>query len=141
MRAVLDSNIAVKWLIDEDLSEKARAIREEFARGFHELLSPDIFLIEAAHALTRAQRQGRVTPVEVRLFMDDLLTTLPQFHCSPQLLARALEISVQFRHGIYDCLYVALAEREDCVLVTADLKLIGNLGRAFTFIMPLGSMP
>jgi predicted nucleic acid-binding protein len=29
--------------------------------------------------------------------------------------------------GVYDCLYVALAEREKCDLVTADEKLVRNL--------------
>ena len=40
MRAVLDSNVGIKWLIDEDLSDEARVLREEFSRGIHELLAP-----------------------------------------------------------------------------------------------------
>ena len=65
MRCVLDSDIGVEWLLQEDQSDKARIIRDEFVRGQHELLAPDIFTVECAHALTRAQRQGRVTPAEV----------------------------------------------------------------------------
>jgi hypothetical protein len=38
MRCVLDSNIGVKWLLQEDQSDKARIIRDEFVRGQHELL-------------------------------------------------------------------------------------------------------
>jgi len=114
MRRVLDSNVGVKWLLQEDQSDKARRIRDEFVRGQHELLAPDIFTVECAHALTRAQRQGRVTPAEVNAFMADLLTTLPHFHPHEPLLPRAIAISVQVRHGVYDCLYVALAEREGC---------------------------
>jgi len=37
------------------------------------------------------------------------------------------EISSQFRIGAYDCLYVALAQRETCDLATADDKLVRNL--------------
>jgi predicted nucleic acid-binding protein len=74
MRCVLDSNIGVKWLLQEDQSDKARIIRDEFIRGLHEFLAPDIFTVECAHALTRAQRQGRVTSPEVNAFMADLLT-------------------------------------------------------------------
>ncbi len=58
MRCVLDSNIGVKWLLQEDQSVKARIIRDEFVRSRHELLAPDIFTLECAHALTRAQRRG-----------------------------------------------------------------------------------
>jgi predicted nucleic acid-binding protein len=127
MKYVLDSNVAVKWLIDEDLSDKARVLRDEFIRGLHELLAPDVFLVEAAHALTRAQRQGRVTDREVGLFFDDLLTSLPQFHAYRPLLARAIETSVRARHNVYDCLYVALAEREGCEVLTADDKMQSKL--------------
>ena len=38
------------------------------------------------------------------------------------------------RIGVYDCLYVALAEREACELVTADLRLVTNLGTLFPII-------
>jgi predicted nucleic acid-binding protein len=141
MRYVLDSNIGVKWVLAEDLSVKARGIRDEFVQGLHELLAPDVFLVEAAHALTRAQRQGKVTPAEVNSFMGDLLTTLPQLRPYPPLLARAIEISLRARHSVYDCLYVALAEREGCELLTADVKLINNLQATFPFITSLASLP
>ena len=38
------------------------------------------------------------------------------------------------RIGVYDCLYVALAERKACELVTADLRLVTNLGTLFPII-------
>jgi hypothetical protein len=44
MKYVLDSNIAVKWVLEEDLSEKARSLRDEFTQGVHDLVSPDVFL-------------------------------------------------------------------------------------------------
>jgi hypothetical protein len=39
------------------------------------------------------------------------------------------------------CLYVALAEREGCELVTADQKSINNLAPHFPFIVPLAPLP
>ena len=95
---------------------------------------------ECAHALTRARRQGRVTAAEVNAFMADLLTTLPDFYSHAALLPRAIAISVQARHGVYDCL-VAPAEREGCTLVTADARLLNNLQPTFPFIISLASLP
>ncbi len=141
MKWVLDSNIGVKWLLQEDQSDKARVVREGYLRGLHELLAPDIFTVECAHAFTRAQRQGRVTKAEVNAFMADLLTTLPQFHRHQPLLPRAIEISIQVRHGVYDCLYIALAEREGCGLLTADTKVLLKLRGTFPFISDLASLP
>jgi predicted nucleic acid-binding protein len=141
MRYVLDSNVAMKWVLEENLSDKASRIRDKFARGVHELLAPDDFLAEVAHALTRAQRQGRITPLEVDLFMADLLTTPPRFHSYVPLLSRAIEIAVHARIGVYDCLYVALAEAESCELLTADDRLVRTLVTTFPFITSLASLP
>lgn len=45
------------------------------------------------------------------------------------------------RIGVYDCLYVALAERENCEPVTADDKLLKNLGTQLPFIVLLSALP
>jgi predicted nucleic acid-binding protein len=36
------------------------------------------------------------------------------------------------------CLYVALAEREGCELVTADTRLLNSLSQQYPFVIPLG---
>ena len=45
------------------------------------------------------------------------------------------------RVGVYDCLYVALAEHEACEMVTGDDKLIKNFQKSFPFIVDLNSLP
>jgi predicted nucleic acid-binding protein len=57
------------------------------------------------------------------------------------LLPRAYQISSQFRVGVYDCLYVALAEREGCDLVTSDDRMLKSLGTHFPFMIALTSLP
>ena len=42
---------------------------------------------------------------------------------SGQLLAAALDIGMEHNRSVYDALYVALALREGCRLVTADRRL------------------
>lgn len=37
---------------------------------------------------------------------------------------RALEIALELRHTVYDCLYLACAERIGGVLITADVELV-----------------
>jgi predicted nucleic acid-binding protein len=69
------------------------------------------------------------------------MRTPPAFHAFEPLLARAVDTSSRYRSGLYDCLYVALAERERCELVTDDQKLIANLAPQFPFVVPLASLP
>ena len=44
-------------------------------------------------------------------------------HPTAGLLDEAVEIALVTRRTVYDCLYIALAERLGCVAVTADRKL------------------
>ena len=61
MKYVLDSSVAVKWILTEVDSDKALNLRDDARAAIHELLSPDIFPIECGHALTRAERQLRIS--------------------------------------------------------------------------------
>jgi predicted nucleic acid-binding protein len=106
-----------------------------------QLLAPDVFPIEIAHAITRAERQGRVTQAQGAAFLVDILNALPQLSDSLLLLPRAYEISSPMRIGVYDCLYVALAERERCDLITADDRLVRVLQSQFPFLVSLASLP
>ncbi len=141
MKYVLDSSVAVKWVVREVDSDKADRLRLAYQNGILELISPDVFPIEVAHALTRAERQARVTAGQALLLLADVLTTAPLFHPYRPLLARATNISSSMRIGVYDCLYVALAERERCEFITADDKLVKRLGPTFPFIQPLSVFP
>jgi predicted nucleic acid-binding protein len=141
MKYVIDSSVAVKWAIPEADTAKALQLREDFRNGVHELLAPDVFAIEAAHALTRAERQKRILVGESKLFLTDLLNTAPQFHPFYPLLMQACDISSKMRVGVYDCLYVALADKEGCDFIPADDRLVKNLQGAYPFIVSLGSLP
>lgn len=57
-----------------------------------------------------------------------ILSTAPTLHSYLPLLPRAVELSSQMKIGVYDCLYFALAEQEQCELVTADLRLVNIFG-------------
>ncbi len=135
MRLVLDSNVAVKWVVPEDLSDRATLLRDDFRNSVHELIAPDCWPTEVAHALTKAERQARLVDAE-GLWLD-VMSTAPQFFPSLPLMSRALRIAKQARIGVYDCLYVALAEREGCELVTSDRRLI--IGLKLPFIRDLAT--
>ncbi|MGO8744828.1 MAG: type II toxin-antitoxin system VapC family toxin [Thermoguttaceae bacterium] len=140
MRYVLDASVAVSSVVSRPLTSKALRLRQDYQRGIHELIAPSVFSAEAASAVTKCERQ-KVIPVGQALpLLDDILSDLPQIHPYEPLLRRATAISSQTRAGLYDCLYVALAEREGCELVTADERLLNSLGRQFPFVIPLSSL-
>jgi predicted nucleic acid-binding protein len=141
MRYVLDSSVALKWYLPEADSAQAIQLRADFQTAVHELLAPDILPVECAHALTRAERRGIIAVGDADLHLLDLLATAVPQHSHQALLRRAVAISSAARVGVYDCVYIALAERECCDLITADAKLIKNLQGQFPFIKPLVRPP
>ncbi len=97
MKYVLDSSVALKWVLVEQHSDKANRPRADFQAGVHELLAPDIFPGEVGHGLTRAERQGRITIGEAIRLWSDVMTTSPQLVVSSPLTHRAIVISSQTR--------------------------------------------
>jgi predicted nucleic acid-binding protein len=141
MKYVLDVSAALCWVLPRSASPRAVQLRDERRRGVHVLIAPTIFPAEAASALTKAERQKLVPIGQAGLLLADVLATPPVMHPYEPLLGRAVDISSQSRGGLYDCLYVALAEREGCELVTDDQKLLATLKPRFPFIVPLASLP
>lgn len=141
MRYVLDSSVALKWVLREKDSDKALRLRAAAQAAAHELIAPDILPAECAHALTRAERKGIIPVGDAETLFLNILVTAPRLSPYQPLIRRAIAISSATRQGFYDCLYVALTEREKCELVTADDKLVANLRPQFPFIIPLASLP
>jgi predicted nucleic acid-binding protein len=127
MKFVLDANIAIKWVLPESDTPKALSLRDDFLKEVHELIAPDVFPVEVAHALTKPERRGIIPQSDSIVKLADVLVIAPTLHSYLPLLTRAIEISSQSRIGVYDCLYVALAEREGCDLITADSRLVKAL--------------
>jgi predicted nucleic acid-binding protein len=141
MRYVLDSNVAFKWEVTEADSDKATNLRDETRRGLHELIAPDFFPVEIGHSMMRAERQGRVSLADGWKLWLGIMADSPALRPHLALMHRAYALSSSTKQGVYDCVYVALAESESIELVTADDKLVRKLGSRFPFIVPLSSFP
>ncbi len=42
MKYILDSSVAVKWVLVEPYSDKANLLRDDYRNSIHELLSPEV---------------------------------------------------------------------------------------------------
>src|SRR5262245_4290233 len=120
MRYVLDSSVALKIALPEPDSAKALQFRDDFRNGIHEAITLDVFPIEVGHALTRAERQRRIVPASAIALWQKVMADCPAIFPALPLMPRALDPSSNARIGVYDCLYVALAEQEQCEVLSAD---------------------
>jgi predicted nucleic acid-binding protein len=141
MKYVIDTSVDIKTYVQEQDSGKAVRLRNEYHQGVHQLMAPDIFPTEMCNVLLILERSGKIRPGDADLFFRQFLSELPPLSAAVPLLPRALEIAKQFQQTVYDCLYVALAEREGYELVTADDKLVNGVQPTLPFVVALSSLP
>lgn len=121
-RLVIDTSVAIKWIIDEAGSDKADLLRGA------DMAAPALLRIEAANVLRTIAARKDVSAQQAReLFL--LLQTAPVtiVDADDALERRALELALTLRHPVYDCVYLALAERMDRPLITADKRFLRSV--------------
>ena len=120
MKYVLDSSAALPWVLPETDSAKAIQLRDDARNAVHELLAPDIFPAEVFSSLLKAERTKRINVGEAKTLYASIGADIPALLPYLPLMPRAGEIASRHRVALYDCLYIALAERESCEVITAD---------------------
>jgi predicted nucleic acid-binding protein len=119
---VVDASVAVKWLFPE----KGEAAAHELLGSGEQLAGPSLIRVEVAAAVARKARLGEIDREDaeaaldlwLRTIRDRVIVLLPD---EPHL-ARALVLSIALAHPLQDCLYLALAERLNAPLITADRR-------------------
>ncbi len=93
--------------------------------------APDLINAEVLSTLRRLVAAGVVEPTRARLAVADLAASDVRRVRTGPLTARAWDL----RHNLtpYDAMYVALAERLECAILTLD----GRLARAPTLTVPI----
>ncbi len=123
MSWVVDASVAVKWVIPEVLSDKADRVRD----GEDDVLAPDLLLVEVANALWKKTAAREISAREGDAAFDLLRGSGIDVRPTAPLVPRAMEMARRLQHPVYDCVYVALAEREHAAFVTADERLLRAL--------------
>ena len=131
MNLVVDASVAVKWLFEEPDSEAAEALLISAGEDKLKLVAPTILPAEVANALWKRMRRGdmdRRKTLETGQRFEDVCPLLLPIE---DLVQRALELAIDSRHPVYDCLYVVLAEELPADLITADERLYRAFARDF----------
>ena len=120
---VVDASLAVKWLVEEEDSEKAHALSSAWADSGIKVAAPHLMLAEVANALHRKVVGGEIELESATGILEDLGAHEIEFHNPPNIHAGALRLADRLDQGaVYDSIYLALAERLDCELWTADRR-------------------
>jgi predicted nucleic acid-binding protein len=141
MKLIIDRSIAEKWCVPNPDIVKALRRRIDFHAHLQELLAPNTLFAESAGVLVNAEKKKLIDPGIAIASINDLLLVGIVIHPSAPLLQRAAEISLLTHLTVASSLYVALAEREACQLITAHQKFIRATRKHFSFVLPFANLP
>jgi predicted nucleic acid-binding protein len=119
MILVVDASVALKWFFrsrdNEADCDLALAILACVDEGRVQLLQPPHFIAEVAAVLAREK------PAEAGNDLLDLLNIESRFSYESEIYATAIDLSVRYRHHLFDTLYNAVALHIlGAKLITAD---------------------
>jgi predicted nucleic acid-binding protein len=120
MTLVVDASVVVKWYIPEALSNHAGNI----LTPEQDLIAPDFLMIEVSNVLWKKVTRNEIKEKEAHYILEHLRSGFLDLMPIDFLVERAFDIGGVLSHPIYDCLYLALAEKEKSKVVTADEKFI-----------------
>ena len=108
---VVDASLTVKWLVEEEDSDKAHAVLQSWVAQDVTRVAPNLMPFEVANALHRRVLRGELTVEDSACTIAQLLGSRLELHQTAGLHARALELASELQQGaVYDAHYLALAE-------------------------------
>jgi predicted nucleic acid-binding protein len=121
---VVDASVVAAAFFHESHAEPARKLLV----GGDPLLAPDLIYAELANVIWKRWSRSEIDAGEASLLLEDFLLLPLQIAPSAGLVDIALQLAIQTRRTVYDCLYLALAMRNKTVMVTGDRRLMNALG-------------
>jgi len=138
---VVDASVAIKWFIPEIHSEAALQAQ----RSRHRLHVPALMTLELGNVLAKKIRRGELTRTEGDVILKELKQLPLQRHADERLFPTAYQLALDTQRSVYDCLYLALAEAVDGMMITADHKFYssirgGSYGKRVLWVEDLSSL-
>lgn len=138
---VIDASVMIKLLIAEAYSMEALHIVRELLSSLTvektTIIVPDLLFIECANILWKRTARGELTAEHGHVQLQRLRAM--NIPVAPMLLLaeRAFDMACQYGISAYDAAYVALAERHNAILLTADERLRNRLQDSAYLVMTI----
>ena len=136
MAFVLDSSVALAWLLPDEGSEEVDKLADRLEA--ETALVPAVWRLEVGNALLTALRRERLARKDVDRLLA-LVAALPVEQDLPlddAAYSRVMAIAERFALTSYDAAYLELAQRRGVALATLDARLRQTCARAGVAVMP-----
>ena len=138
-----DASVAVKWILDEERSDRATALYEATAKANQPIVAPPLLPLEITNILRQRMRtRDGLSLVAATQHLDDFLALPIDFRNPAGLHFQALVLTDTLGlPATYDAHYLALAEHLGCELWTDDQRLIRHVANSLPFVRWIDNHP
>lgn len=117
MGLIVDASVVLKWVLNEEGTSEARTL---LATDAEPMAAPGLLWVEVANVLWVKVRRGQIDQANASAALAAIHATPIRSISTQDLAIEALGIALDLHQTAYDCLYLAAALAERCVLVSAD---------------------
>lgn len=125
-KLVVDASVVVKWYVDEEYSDKALKILDDYADGKLDLISVQLMPFEVINALRYNPELGIRDLSKIGESLSKAQIDL--FPLLDGLYLDSIRIATEYGTTVYDSSYLSLAYSAECDLCTADEKFGNRIG-------------
>jgi len=136
-QAVVDSSVVVKWFFPEPSRPEALRLLQLYRDAKIVLLAPSLLITEVCNVCCKKVRRGSATASVAKTAYRFLETFSPVLVEERGLMHEAMTLALTTGQSIYDCLYLTLALRRGCDLITADQKFHAAVRPTFPSVLRL----
>ncbi|MGH2561354.1 MAG: type II toxin-antitoxin system VapC family toxin [Thermomicrobiales bacterium] len=138
---IVDTSLAVKWVLPESDSDVALELAARWRWGRRNIIVPAWFACEVANVFFQRIRQRSITLADAQDLLIEIMVAVRPVAVSIIVGSRALDIAHSLgQRASYDAYYLALAEHLDCELWTADERFWRAAQPAFPRIRWVGEI-
>ena len=120
MRIVLDASAAANIVLRTELAPALIARLAESPL----VIAPTLYHGEIANTLWKYVRLGDLDKETALTRYAEAIGLIDSFESDEQRAAEALSTAIRYNHPVYDLLYVILARRHGCTVLSVDKKLM-----------------
>ena len=119
---IVDASVVADFLVSGVYTANAKGLIRSVGDSQTTIFVPGFCLVECTNVLWKRVRSQDISQEQAETLADDLLMLPLSIVSVDTLFRRALQIGVAHQLAIYDSIYIALAEKYNYPLITADVR-------------------
>jgi predicted nucleic acid-binding protein len=99
MPRIVDTSVAIKWVMREDFTDNALALRDDSLRRNDPIYVPPLLMYEATNVLYDFARQGKITEADANQALQEIAAVVTVAQIDLLQLVNAMWLALAFDTG------------------------------------------